>query len=79
MKLTYYKETDTLYIELSENKSIESVELQNGVIADIDEKGNFIGIEIENASKVIDFTNFSIDIPFMDLINKQKSINKQVA
>ena len=53
MKLKYYKDTDSLYIDLSENPSAESREVSEGVVLDYDARGNLVGIDIDNAmSKV---------------------------
>ncbi len=51
MKLRYYPETDSLYIDLSEKTSVESHEIAEGVVVDFDEKGNIVGIDIDNAGK----------------------------
>ncbi|HPD57580.1 MAG TPA: DUF2283 domain-containing protein [Smithellaceae bacterium] len=53
MRLNYYPETDSLYIDLSENKSAESKEISEGVVLDYDAEGNLVGIDIDNASKKI--------------------------
>jgi uncharacterized protein YuzE len=50
MKLNYYPETDSLYIDLSEQPSAESREISEGVVLDYDAKGNLVGIDIDNAS-----------------------------
>ena len=54
MKLNYYKETDSLYIDLSAKPSAESREISNGVVLDYDAEGNLVGIDIDNASLKID-------------------------
>jgi uncharacterized protein YuzE len=53
VKLNYYKDTDSLYIDLSEKGSVESKEISEGVILDYDEAGNLVGIDIDNASKKV--------------------------
>jgi uncharacterized protein YuzE len=53
MKLNYYADTDSLYIDLSEQPSIESREISEGVVLDYDANGNLIGIDIDNASKKV--------------------------
>jgi uncharacterized protein YuzE len=53
MKLDYYPETDSLYIDLSEKTSVESKEISQGVVLDYDTEGNLVGIDIDNASKKI--------------------------
>ena len=50
MKLNYYPDTDSLYIDLSEQTSVESREISEGVILDYDALGNLVGIDIDNAS-----------------------------
>lgn len=54
MKLNYYKETDSLYIDLSSRPSAESREISDGVVLDYDASGNLVGIDIDNASRKID-------------------------
>ena len=51
MKIAYYPETDSMYIDLSEKDSHESQEVSPGVVLDYDEHGNIVGIDIDNASK----------------------------
>ena len=53
MKLNYYAETDSLYIDLSEQPSAESKEISEGVLLDYDAKGNLVGIDIDNASSKV--------------------------
>ena len=50
MKLNYYPETDSLYINLSEQPSVESKEISEGVLLDYDANGRLVGIDIDNAS-----------------------------
>ena len=50
MKLNYYAETDSLYIDLSERPSTESREISEGVVLDYHAEGNLVGIDIDNAS-----------------------------
>jgi uncharacterized protein YuzE len=52
MKLDYYPETDSLYIDLAERSSTESREISGGVVLDYDAKGNLVGID--NASKKLE-------------------------
>ena len=51
MKITYYIETDTLRIILSEVAIDESDEDKPGVILDYDAEGNVVGMEMLDASK----------------------------
>ena len=56
MKFNYYPETDSLYIDLSSKKSVESEEIKPGIILDFDKNKNLVGIDIDNASKKIDLS-----------------------
>jgi uncharacterized protein YuzE len=53
MKLNYYPDTDSLYIDLSEQSSVESREISEGVVLDYDAAGNLVGIDIDNASRKV--------------------------
>ena len=52
MKLHYYPDTDSLYIDLSEKPGTDSTEVAPGVILDFDESGQLVGIDIDHASRV---------------------------
>jgi uncharacterized protein YuzE len=54
MRLHYYPETDSLYIDLNERPSSESVEVASGVVVDFDAEGNIVGIDIDHASEKLD-------------------------
>lgn len=54
MRLSYYPDTDSLYIDLSGQTSVESREISEGVVLDYDERGNLVGIDIDNASIKVD-------------------------
>ena len=61
MKLSYYPETDSLYIDLSAKTSFDSREISEGVVLDYDDKGNLVGIDIDNASKKLDLSELVMD------------------
>ena len=54
MKLNYYPETDSLYINLSEQPSVESEEISEGILLDYDADGKLVGIDIDNASHKVE-------------------------
>lgn len=54
MKLNYYPDTDSLYIDLAERQSAESREVSEGIVLDYDTDGNLVGIDIDNASKKLE-------------------------
>jgi uncharacterized protein YuzE len=60
MKLNYYPDTDSLYIDLSEQMSVESREISEGVVLDYDARGNLVGIDIDNASTKVDLQKLTV-------------------
>ena len=56
MRLNYHPDTDSLYIDLSERRSVESREVSPGVVLDYDEEGHLVGIDIDNASEKLDLS-----------------------
>ena len=54
MKLSYFPDTDSLYIDLSEEPSVESREISEGVVLDYNAAGQLVGIDIDEASKRVD-------------------------
>jgi uncharacterized protein YuzE len=52
--MSYYSETDSLYIDLSERPSAESREISEGVVLDYDAEGRLVGIDIDNASQKVE-------------------------
>jgi len=64
MKLHYYPETDSLYIELSAQPSAETREIADGLNADFDTAGNLVGLDIDGASGKLDLTTLeTISLP----------------
>jgi uncharacterized protein YuzE len=54
MKISYYPDSDSLYIDLSEQPSTESREISEGVVLDYDAEGRLVGIDIDNASQKVE-------------------------
>ncbi len=59
MKISYFKDTDTLYIELNSNPSTSSSEVSENVVLDLDNNNRIVGIEIEKASLNFDPNSLS--------------------
>ena len=60
MKLNYYPETDSLYIDLSEKTSVMSSEISAGIVLDYDVEGNLVGIDIDNASAKVQLKELTL-------------------
>jgi uncharacterized protein YuzE len=72
MIFEYYPETDVLYIKLSDGTSTESEEIAPGVLLDFDEHNRVIGVEIEDASKLVDLSRLELRaFPLATLTLKQ--------
>ena len=57
MKLHYYPETDSLYIELKSEPGAETREVTAGLNVDLDAKGEVVGFDIDHASRKLDLTS----------------------
>jgi uncharacterized protein YuzE len=71
MKLTYDKETDTLLVILTKKVIDETEEIRPGVLADLDENGALVSLEILNASSKVDALN--------ELLAKRSPVELEVA
>jgi uncharacterized protein YuzE len=60
MKMRYYKDTDSLYIDLSEKSSAESLEIAPGIVVDFDENNKIVGIDIDRASQILNLSELEI-------------------
>lgn len=56
MKLHYYPETDSLYIELKAEPGAETREVAEGLNVDLDAQGQVVGFDIDGASTRFDLT-----------------------
>ena len=61
MKIAYYPDTDSMYIDLSTRESVDSREVSPGIVLDYDVKGNLVGIDIDNASHKLDLQELILD------------------
>ncbi|MFQ5976196.1 MAG: DUF2283 domain-containing protein [Candidatus Hydrothermarchaeales archaeon] len=64
MKIEYSKNVDVLYIKLREARITDSIDIEEGVTVDMDEKGHIVGLEILDASEKLDISdlvNISIE------------------
>jgi uncharacterized protein YuzE len=52
MKIAYYADTDSLYIDLAAGPSVESREVSAGIVIDFDRDGFITGIDIDHASRL---------------------------
>jgi uncharacterized protein YuzE len=61
MKLHYYKETDSLYIDLSASPSVDSREISDDLVVDYGEDGRIVGLDIQHASICLDLSKIEME------------------
>jgi uncharacterized protein YuzE len=54
MRLYYYPETDSLYVEFQDRPSVETREIAADIRLDLDEHGRAVGLDIDHASAALD-------------------------
>ena len=61
MKIKYFQDTDTLYIEFRSVEVAETKDLNENTLLDLDGEGNLCGITIEHARDQADIPHFSYE------------------
>ena len=61
MKLHYYPETDSLYVEFKAGSSTETLEVTDGMNVDLDAGGDVVGFDIDHASRRLDLSTLETD------------------
>ena len=57
MRLEYFPDTDTLYIQLRDVPGADAREVSEDIVLDFNEAGEVVGIEIEHASQKMDLSD----------------------
>lgn len=61
MKISYFEDTDTLYIEFRAGDIVESRDLDESTILDVDSEGNLCAITFEHASRRTDVSHLTVE------------------
>jgi len=61
MKVKYFKDTDTLYIEFNAQNIAETKDLDENTILDLDSNGNICAITFEHASDRTDVQQVTLE------------------
>ncbi len=61
MKVKYFEDTDTLYIEFRDHDIAESRDLDENTVLDVDKHGNVCAITFEHASERTDVSRLSVE------------------
>ena len=61
MKVEYFKDTDTLYIEFNAHRISEARDLDENTLLNLDDKGNICAITFEHASDRTDVEHLTVE------------------
>ncbi|MGH8154042.1 MAG: DUF2283 domain-containing protein [Rhodanobacteraceae bacterium] len=61
MKIKYFQDTDTLYIEFGSGQIAESRDLDENTLIEFDEQGRICALTMEHASQRTDIPGFSYE------------------
>lgn len=61
MKITYFKDTDTLLVTLNNNHIAETKDFSEDILFELDPKGGLVSMTIEHASKKANMSDFSFN------------------
>lgn len=61
MKIKYFQDTDTLYIEFRPGEVSETRDLDENTLLDLDEAGNIVAMTVEHAKDRADIPSFSFE------------------
>ncbi len=61
MKMSYFDDSDTLYIEFKSTDIVETKDLDENTTLDIDSNGDVVAITLEHASNRTDIDKITLD------------------
>lgn len=65
MRIEYFPDTDSLYIDLAERPGADTREIAEGIVLDVDEHGRAVGLDIDQASKHLSLQKLNLKrLPF---------------
>jgi len=65
MRIEYFPDTDSLYIDLADRPGIDTRVIGEGIVLDVDEHGRAVGLDIDQASKHISLQKLNLKrVPF---------------
>ncbi len=67
MKFSYYPDTDTLYIDFTDEPGADVLEIAEDFVVDVDAGGAPVGIEIEHASERTNLSRLEVEGLRLDL------------
>jgi uncharacterized protein YuzE len=61
MKITYFKDTDTLLVNFNENTIVDTRDLNENILIELDKNGNIVSMTIEHAKQQTEIGSFSFN------------------
>lgn len=61
MNIKYFQDTDTLYIEFRKAEIVETRDLDENTLLDVDSEGNIVALTMEHARQRADIPQFSFE------------------
>ena len=61
MRITYFKDTDTLLVNFNSNEITDTRDLNENVLVEMDKNGNVVSMTIEHAQQQTEIGNFSFN------------------
>ncbi|HLG30350.1 MAG TPA: DUF2283 domain-containing protein [Candidatus Brocadiales bacterium] len=59
MKIKYFSDTDTLLINFTDKEIVETQDLNENILIELDKDGNLVSMTIEHARRQADIEDFS--------------------
>ena len=59
MKIRYFPDTDTVYIELTNREVADTLDLNDYTVADLDADGKLVALTLEHAQERANISDFS--------------------
>jgi uncharacterized protein YuzE len=65
MKIEYFPDTDSLYIDFADRPGTDTRVIEDGIVLDVDENGKAVGLDIDQASKHLNLQKINLKrLPF---------------
>lgn len=61
MKVTYFDDTDTLLVYFNNNEIVETKDLNQNTIVELDQNGNLVSMTIEHAKEQTEVSSFTFN------------------
>jgi uncharacterized protein YuzE len=67
MKIRYFPDTDTVYMELTNKEVVDTIDLNENMIVDLDITGNVVAITLEHAQELANI----FEVTFQQVVTSQ--------